>query len=118
MLAQVYNMRANSLTCWMFAKSLMEYYQLHKRKGKIRQYATIVKKSLAEYHLCELFLKSKDNHDLQHAIMELEQLDVQRKSMDNNDEFEASARIRDKQSEIRNFLNKQDNHHEQARETT
>lgn len=112
MLAQINNLRVNSLTCWMFANSLLEYYQLHKKKGKIREYSTIVKKSLAEYHLTELFLKSKDAHDMQHAIMELEQLDVQRKKLDEKEEFEASALIRDKQKQIRNYLNQKNQQNE------
>lgn len=114
MLEQVYNLQVNSLMCYMFADEMMRHYEREKKKGKIREYKTVIKRSLAQFHLCELFLKTKNDHDMQHAIMELEALDDQRKAMDEKDEFEASAKIRDKQNEIRNYLTKKNKANERA----
>lgn len=105
MFAQVKEIRVNSLTCWNIATSLMEYWKARGKKGKQKYYTNIVRQSLTQYHLTEYFFKSKDAHDLQSAILELEQLDVQRLSMEGKSEFEAAAKLRDAQEKIRNYLN-------------
>ena len=83
----------------------MEYWKARGKKGKQKYYTNIVRQSLTQYHLTEYFFKSKDAHDLQSAILELEQLDVQRLSMEGKSEFEAAAKLRDAQNKIRNYLN-------------
>lgn len=114
MLAQVNNIRVNSLTCWMLANSLLKVSIEKKQKGKIRQYGTIVKQSLVMFHLCEMFLKSKDSHDMHKAIIELNGLDAQRLSLESSNEFEAAAKIRDQQKEIRDYLTKKQQHESES----